>query len=120
MSSRTPSLTVSSDTWAAHRSLSASSATNSWTANNERVLDSIVFSPGYAVARSNDAPPKRTGGSGGMLLQHLARHDELLNLTGAFIDSQQARVTEQPFDRIFLDVAISTVNLQDAIRNSAE
>src|ERR1700704_1928810 len=58
--------------------------------------------------------------SGGDLLEHLASNDQLLDLARAFINSAKTRVAEQPLDRIFLDIAVATVNLHDAIGYSAK
>src|SRR5882757_4127162 len=58
--------------------------------------------------------------SGGPLLQHLACDDELLDLTGAFIDPEQPCIAEQPLDGIFLDVAVSAVHLENTVGNSSQ
>ena len=55
-----------------------------------------------------------------VLLDQLARDDELQDLAGALVDAQEARIAEQLLDGVFLDVAVAAVDLQHAVGDAAE
>src|SRR5690606_24365318 len=53
------------------------------------------------------------------LANHVAGNDDLLDLRGAFVQTEQAHVAVEPFDGVFADVAGAAMDLHAAVSNPA-